>query len=117
MENNEDNGNKAEEEKSFYYDYSERERFNLGRIFLGAVIIFAGLYFLAQNAGLVPSYIKLGWDKIWPLFLIFIGLSMINFRGWLGAVLGVLAVLILLAVILALFFLSAGGVMHFRGLY
>jgi hypothetical protein len=117
MENNEGNDNKAEEKKVFYYDYSVPEGFNLGKIFLGILVVFTGLYFLAQNAGLIPSYIKLGWDKIWPLFLIFIGLSMINFRGWLGAVLGVLAVLILLAVILALFFLSAGGVIHFRGLY
>jgi hypothetical protein len=105
------------DKKVFYRNASGRESFNMGRIFLGIMVVLTGLYFLAQNAGLIPFYLKLSWDKIWPLFLIFIGLSMIDFRGWLGVLLGILAILMLLAAILALFFMSSGGIIYFRGFY
>lgn len=58
-----------------------------GRLFWGLLIIFIGLLFLAQNSGWVVG-IDLGalLAKIWPLFIGFLGLSILSRGGWIGGI-------------------------------
>ncbi len=70
------------------------------KLFLGLATIIIGCLFLAHNLGWLKINVYLDWAKIWPVMIVFIGLSMINFRGWLGALINFLIFSGLLAMIL-----------------
>jgi len=72
-----------------------KRSFSVWRIFFGAIIIFFGLQLLAANYGWDWSW-SINVIKLWPVFIILIGLSMLM-RGhaistWLG---GIIAVVII----------------------
>lgn len=82
-------------------DYKEKNaRLRPIKLFLGLATIIIGCLFLAQNLGWLKINVYLDWAKIWPVMIIFIGLSMINFRGWLGALINFLVFSGLLAMVL-----------------
>jgi hypothetical protein len=88
-----------------HHHYHEHHHgFNLGRFLLGLVIVVVGLGYLAKTTGWINLNINFDWANLWPLLIIFIGLSLISFRGWVGAIIGILATLIVLAVVALLVF-------------
>jgi hypothetical protein len=109
------NSNSAEGGKNFgktkepvkeihHHHYHEYRGFNLGRFLLGMIVVIAGLAYLAKTTGWINLNINVQWANLWPLLIIFIGLSLISFRGWLGAILGILISLVVLAFVALLVF-------------
>jgi len=84
----------------------DKKEFNLGRFFIGLLIILIGLVVLARNTGYINFDISLNWDLIWPILIIIAGFSMLNLRGWPGMIIGIifsLAIVILIFCLLVLF--------------
>ena len=114
MENNQDFEQKNQPEepdkskeqfKEIHHYYKERGgMFTPGRLFLGLLIIFIGLIFLAQNAGWIKVSFFFSWSLVWPIIIILIGLSLISFRGWLGAILGLIITLLIAGLVLVIIF-------------
>ncbi|MFA5927306.1 MAG: DUF5668 domain-containing protein [Patescibacteria group bacterium] len=76
-----------------------RSRFNFGRLFLGLVIIAIGALYLLRNFGVIDF--DLDWSRLWPLIIIFIGLSMLSGRSTVAVIIGALATLIVVAVLVS----------------
>ena len=53
-----------------------QHRSDLGALILGAVILFAGIYYLLRNT-LGFNLDELDWDPIWPVIVIVLGVAMI----------------------------------------
>jgi hypothetical protein len=88
-----------------HHHYHEHHHgFNLGRFLLGFVIVVVGLVYLAKTTGWINLNINFDWANLWPLLIIFIGLSLISFRGWVGAIIGILVTLIVLGIVALLVF-------------
>ncbi len=87
-----------------------KRRLNFGGLFLGIVLIAVGLFYLARNFGWLPANATLNFFQLWPLLLVFIGLSMISARNWLMTVFGFLFTLTILTVT----FLTLAGSIVFR---
>ncbi len=79
--------------------------FNLGKFFFGTLIVLLGLFYLAKNVGWINFDLSFDLRQFWPLIIIFIGLSLIEFRGILGTLIGVL---IFLLIVGAVIFLAMG---------
>lgn len=90
-----------------HHHYHERRVFSFGRIFLGLIILLIGIYFLAQTTGWLPANLTFDWWQLWPILIIFIGLSMFRVRGWVSAVIGTLVTIIVLGVVVVLLFAPA----------
>ncbi|MEK7649579.1 MAG: DUF5668 domain-containing protein [Patescibacteria group bacterium] len=71
---------------------------NLGKLFLGLLLVFAGLIYFARAAGFLPNYMGMHPTQLWPVLLIFIGLSLIRVRGGLAVTLGILLTILILSV-------------------
>ena len=93
--------------REVHHHYQERAGGSFGRVFLGLLIVFFGLAFLAQNAGFIGS-VDWGFllSKIWPVFIILVGLSLLRRGGFLGGLIAVLAIALTLGILG--FFLFAG---------
>jgi hypothetical protein len=87
-----------------HHHYQAYRGFNLGKFLLGMIIVIVGLAYLAKTTGWINLNINVQWVSLWPLLIIFIGLSLISFRGWLGALLGILISLVVLAFVALLVF-------------
>jgi hypothetical protein len=86
-----------------YHHYHDRPRhFNFGRLFLGLVVLFAGLAFLARSLDLVEFDFHFNWNQAIAVLIIIVGLSLLSFRGWAGGLIGALIVLVLAAIMLIL---------------
>ena len=72
---------------------------NLGQLFLGLILIFGGLLYLAKNMDWLNFELNLPLARFWPILLVFAGLAMIKTRSLLTTVLGIIAVLLTFAVI------------------
>lgn len=83
-----------------------REGVNLGALALGAVLTALGALYLLQNLGFITNININIWD-LWPLALVFIGLSLISKRKRSG-IIGIVFVLCLLSII-GLFFIDDIG--------
>jgi hypothetical protein len=71
---------------------------NLGKLFLGFLLVFAGLVYFAREAGFLPMYGGMHWTQLWPVVLIFSGLSLIRIRGFVGVVLGLAFTILILGI-------------------
>jgi len=109
------NSNSAEGGKNFgkikepakeihHHHYHEYRGFNLGRFLLGMIVVVVGLAYLAKTTGWINFNFNVQWLNLWPLLIIFIGLSLISFRGWAGALLGIFISLLVLAFVALLIF-------------
>ncbi|MBI4709105.1 MAG: DUF2807 domain-containing protein [Candidatus Portnoybacteria bacterium] len=92
-----------------HHYHKDKHGFNFGKFLIGLIIIFIGLAYLGAAAGWVDFEVKWNWDYFWPLLIIIIGLSFISFKGWLGALFGILATFVVLALIIFLVFGSQGA--------
>jgi len=53
-----------------------RHRSDIGALVIGAVILFAGIYYLARNT-LGFDLGELDWEPIWPILVIVLGASIV----------------------------------------
>jgi len=82
--------------REFHY---YNKNYNFGKIFLGVILIFIGLFFMANNMGWIPVKIELNIWQLWPVAVIFIGLSMLKVHNWFSAMLGTILTLLIIAVL------------------
>lgn len=74
------------------------KHWRIGRIFWGLLLVLIGGLVLASNYGLVSvDWFNL-W-RLWPLFIVAIGLSILTFRGWAGRLLSVVFVILALSAV------------------
>lgn len=93
-----------------HHHYHYGHGFNFGKLFFGLLVVFFGLYYLARNTGWLPVDLQINWILIWPILIIFAGLSLLTGRNWLTAIIGVITTLIVIvAVVLMLFGGQIGG--------
>jgi len=98
------------EVKEVHHHYYYGRGFNFGKLFFGLLVIFFGLYYLARNTGWLPVDLQVNWMLIWPILIIFVGLSLLTGRSWLTAIVGIVATIIVMAaVVLMLFGGQIGG--------
>lgn len=66
------------------------EEVNLGRVFIGVLLVSFGLVIFARYMGWLPvSRTWIDVSKIWPLVIIAVGFSLVRVKGWMGIVLGI----------------------------
>ena len=88
-------------EKHLEKKFKTRRPINFGRLALGLFLILAGIYYLAQNTGFLPKSMQLdvSWWQLWPLLIVFAGLSLLSSRSRIIALIsGLVTLLVLLAV-------------------
>lgn len=74
------------------------KHWRVGRIFWGLLLVLIGGLILASNYGLVSvDWFNL-W-RLWPLFIVAIGLSVLTFKGWTGRLLSVAFVVLALSAV------------------
>jgi hypothetical protein len=86
-----------------------RGGFNPGKLFFGLFLIGLGLLYLAKNMGLLPADLNIDFAKLWPLLVIFLGLSFFTGRNWASIIIVILFTIIIIGLVAALI---AGGVFH-----
>lgn len=59
-------------------------------LFLGIIILFIGIVSLLVSLGLIDFSWRIAW-KLWPMFIIFIGISILPVKDWLKALLMITA--------------------------
>ena len=72
---------------------------NLGQLFLGFILIFGGMIFLAKNMGWLNFTVTGDWVGYWPIFLIFAGLAMVKTRSLLTTILGIVATILTFGIV------------------
>lgn len=91
---------KVEPVKEVHHYHDERHHGpNLGKIFLGIIVIAFGILFLANNLGVTDINLQFDFNLIWPVLIIFIGLSLLSRRGWVGSTIGIVVTILVLAVV------------------
>lgn len=90
----------AKEEDKVEERWSGRGGMNFGRLFLGLLVILFGVLFFLRNSGLVNVDFALNWGVVWPILIIFLGLSLLSARGVWSVVLGIVVTLLVLALVL-----------------
>lgn len=75
-----------------------RPRFNSGNLFWGLLLTLIGTLFLLSNFNLVEIDLTRLF-KLWPVLIIFAGISLLSLRGWVGATITGLLMLMLLGLV------------------
>jgi hypothetical protein len=73
-------------------------RFDFGKFAFGLFLVILGLLYLAKNSGWLPLDFDFSLLQLWPMLLIFFGLSFVSGRGWSGLLTGSLFTLIVLVI-------------------
>lgn len=77
---------------------------NFGGIFFGIILVIIGVVYLGKNLGFFPADINVNWNMLWPLVVIFIGISILGGRSWFSGIVGIIIIIAVAAlVVLALF--------------
>ncbi|MFA6027676.1 MAG: toast rack family protein [Patescibacteria group bacterium] len=85
---------------------AKKIEFNPGKILFGVLVIFIGIILLGKSTGLFPVEISFPWWNLWPLLIVFGGLSMLSGKGWLSAVISLAIGLAVIAIVAALLFVN-----------
>jgi hypothetical protein len=105
-----DDGTARATVQEVHHHYHYGHGFNFGKLFFGLLVVFFGLYYLARNTGWLPVDLQINWILIWPILIIFAGLSLLTGRSWLTAIIGIITTLIVIvAVVVMLFGGQIGG--------
>lgn len=91
-----------------HHHYERRHGFSFGRLGIGLILIFVGLVYLAQTTGWLHLTLNVNWWKLWPLLIIFFGLSLLAGRGWFSGLIGLIITLAVLGIV-ALVIFSPGN--------
>ncbi len=86
----------------------EKRCFNFGGMFMGIILIGLGFFYLARNMGWLPQDAVINLAQLWPVLLIFIGLSMFSVRNWIAGILGFIFTFLVLIVVA---FTMFGGIL------
>jgi len=81
---------------------------SFGGIFLGILLIFLGVFYFLRNFGIITFDIDI--FSLWPVFIIFAGLSLINVRGWLGVLMGIILSFVIIGLLFSAFFFKSNKV-------
>jgi hypothetical protein len=87
--------------------FKGRKPINFGRLALGIFLVFVGIYYFAQSSGFLPQSmeIDINWWQLWPLLIVFAGLSLLSSRSRIIALVsGLFTILVLL--VLGYFFIT-----------
>ncbi|MEI6378759.1 MAG: DUF5668 domain-containing protein [Candidatus Falkowbacteria bacterium] len=87
-----------------HYYQVNRKRADFGKIAFAVTLIMLGFIYLGVNLGWLPPEVKPDLWQMWPLLLIFLGLSMITGQGLLSILAGSALTLTVLTMILLLLF-------------
>jgi len=88
-----------------HHHYKEKKVwFSPGRLFAGILVVLVGMLLLAGKMGILAVDMQFGLLDIWPILVILIGLSMVSFRGFLGALIGIVIALIAAVVVCLVLF-------------
>lgn len=88
----------------------KRRKIHSGRLFVGSIIVFSGILFLAKTLNLINFQFTLNFNIIVAVIIILIGLSILIRRGWFRAILAVVvALLIAFTVFYGIFYSGVGG--------
>lgn len=80
----------------------EKRHPNLGRLFIGLIVLYLGVTYLGKNMGWFSFNFQLNWDLLVPAIIIAFGLSIISHRGGiLSWLIGVVVVLFLAGLIIS----------------
>lgn len=78
-------------------------KIDFGKFSLGLFLLIIGILYLAQNLGWLPIVMQFDLWQLWPMLLIFLGLSLISGRGWVPILAGsilTITVLIIVTIII-----------------
>lgn len=74
-------------------------RLKPGNIFWGLLFVLLGALFLLQNFNVMAIDLSNLW-RLWPIFIVAAGVSMLSFRGWLGTILASVFVALTLGLVM-----------------
>lgn len=85
-----DKDEERKKEEHLEEHFQRRRGVNFGRIAFGLFFICLGVYFLAKNTGFLPNEFEIEIDiwKLWPLLIVFAGLSMLSATSKISALIG-----------------------------
>ena len=86
--------------------------FSPNRWLIGILIVAIGIILLGQNLELLQLNIDINIWKLWPIFIVFVGLSMLKFKSLLA---NMVSFIVLIAVIAAIGFMVYKGGMISMG--
>lgn len=89
-----------------HHHYETKRGPNFGRFMAGGLLIIVGLVYLASSLGWIEFNVEI-W-QLWPLLIIFVGLSLLARHGWVSWLVGVLITLLILGGIAWVVFGQAG---------
>lgn len=73
-------------------------RFDFGKFAFGLFLVIIGLLYLAKNSGWLPLDFQFSLWQLWPMLLIFFGLSFVSGKGWTGLLTGSIFTLTVLVI-------------------
>ncbi|RJO59694.1 hypothetical protein C4546_01255 [Candidatus Parcubacteria bacterium] len=108
------NGNSApkpaEPEKTVIKEvHHHHYRHGPGRFFFGLFVVVVGLMFLGRAAGWLPQDISIDWSWVWPLLIIFLGLSILTGRSWFSWITGSIITILVLILVAWMIFGNLGA--------
>jgi len=112
MQDEKQNQEKIREIHHHYY----QKDLNFGKLFLGFLLIVIGFAYFAKTAGWIDINFNFDWWQLWPILIIFAGLSMFSARGWFSMIIGIIITFAILGMIIAMFF-GAFGLSSKNGIY
>lgn len=98
---------KPPEEQKIYHH--KEPTFNFGKLFLGIILLVLGMAYFMKVIGLANIDININLWQLWPLFVIFIGLSMLSRKDIFSNITGITVTLM----VLGIFFLTIFGYLKF----
>ncbi len=88
-------------EKQLKHRFKRNLHINFGRLAFGLFLTAMGIYLLAKNTGFLPAefVVDINIFQLWPLLIIFIGLSMLSAKSKISALIGGIITFVILFVI------------------
>ncbi len=85
-----------------------KDGFNFGNLFLGIFLIFLGIVLLGKSTGWYEVNISVNLWQLWPLLIIFIGLSLLSRGRWSSFIITVVVTIIVIAIVGFMMFFGMG---------
>ena len=82
------------------------KRVNFGNLFLGLIVVLVGAIYFANTFGVFPAGVDFYFWNLWPVILIYIGLSILSTTRFFSAFLGVIFTILIFFTIVIAFFSS-----------
>ncbi|HEU0051451.1 MAG TPA: DUF5668 domain-containing protein [Patescibacteria group bacterium] len=99
--------NSKDRPQEIHYFRDGRRGLPVARVFFGLAILALGFYYLALNLGWLPAGLNIDFWKLWPLLIVFAGLSLLSGKSWTGGIISLVFGLLIVAVAGYIFFGNA----------